>query len=165
MNQKDEILSPSKLAWRSFKKHKLGVVGSLMVIFLILIALFGNFIANPNNPQEQLDELRFSLYAESSFVLAKNDDLNANNTVDAGAPILYSGETVATPTNTSGTPPLAMDDYLDNHLAPAIQDWENQIPEGSSPETIFLAMTIYSNVSTTQLPLVIYSELDLPADE
>ena len=50
-NQKDEILSPSKLAWRSFKKHKLGVFGSLMVIFLILIALFGNFIT-PYDPLE-----------------------------------------------------------------------------------------------------------------
>lgn len=50
-NQKDEILSPSKLAWRSFKKHKLGVVGSLMVVFLILIALFGNFIT-PFDPLE-----------------------------------------------------------------------------------------------------------------
>jgi peptide/nickel transport system permease protein len=49
--QKDEILSPSKLAWRSFKKHKLGVFGSLMVVFLILIALFGNFIA-PYDPLE-----------------------------------------------------------------------------------------------------------------
>ena len=50
-NQKDEIFSPSKLAWRSFKKHKLGVFGSLMVIFLILIALFGNFIT-PYDPLE-----------------------------------------------------------------------------------------------------------------
>jgi len=50
-NQKGEILSPSKLAWRSFKKHKLGVFGSLMVVFLILIALFGNFIT-PYDPLE-----------------------------------------------------------------------------------------------------------------
>ncbi len=50
-HQKDEILSPSKLAWRNFKRHKLGIVGSLMVIFLVLIALFGNFIA-PYDPLE-----------------------------------------------------------------------------------------------------------------
>jgi peptide/nickel transport system permease protein len=49
--QKDEILSPSKLAWRNFKRHKLGMVGSLMVVFLILIALFGNFIS-PYDPLE-----------------------------------------------------------------------------------------------------------------
>ena len=108
--------------------------------------------------------MRFSLYAESDFVLATNRSLTANNTVDAGAPILYSGETVATPNNTSGTPSLGMNDYIDNHLAPAIQQWEDQIPAGSSPETIYLAMTIYSNVSTRQLPLVIYAELDLPTD-
>ena len=50
-NQTDEILSPSKLAWRSFKSRKLGLVGSLMVVFLILIALFGNFIT-PYDPLE-----------------------------------------------------------------------------------------------------------------
>ena len=50
-NQKDEILSPSKLAWRSFKSRKLGLVGSLMVVFLIFIALFGNFIT-PYDPLE-----------------------------------------------------------------------------------------------------------------
>jgi ABC-type dipeptide/oligopeptide/nickel transport system permease subunit len=48
---KDEILSPSKLAWRSFKSRKLGLVGSLMVVFLILIAIFGNFIT-PYDPLE-----------------------------------------------------------------------------------------------------------------
>jgi len=50
-NQKDEILSPSKLAWRSFRKRKLGLVGALIVIFLILMALFGNLIA-PYDPLE-----------------------------------------------------------------------------------------------------------------
>lgn len=50
-NQKDEILSPSKLAWRSFRKRKLGLVGALIVIFLILMALFGNLIT-PYDPLE-----------------------------------------------------------------------------------------------------------------
>jgi peptide/nickel transport system permease protein len=50
-NQKDEILSPSKLAWRSFKRHKLGIVGSLLVLLLIFIALFGRFIS-PYDPLE-----------------------------------------------------------------------------------------------------------------
>ena len=49
--QKDEILSPSKLAWRNFKRHKLGVMGSIMVVFLIFIAIFGNYIS-PYNPLE-----------------------------------------------------------------------------------------------------------------
>jgi peptide/nickel transport system permease protein len=50
-NRKDEILSPSKLAWRNFKKHKLGIIGALIVLFLILISLFGNFIS-PYDPLE-----------------------------------------------------------------------------------------------------------------
>ena len=49
--QKDEILSPSKLAWRNFKRHKLGVIGSIMVVFLIFIAIFGNFVS-PYDPLE-----------------------------------------------------------------------------------------------------------------
>lgn len=129
-----------------------------------LEALFNNFIADPNNPEEQLLELRFSLYAESSFTLATNSDMPVNNTVDAGAPILYSGETVATPNNSTGKPELGMNDYIDNHLAPAIENWEQQTATGSASENVYLAMTIYSNVSSQQLPLVIYSELDLPID-
>ena len=50
-NRKDEILSPSKLAWRNFKRHKLGIIGALIVLFLILVALFGNFIS-PYDPLE-----------------------------------------------------------------------------------------------------------------
>ena len=49
--QKDEILSPSKLAWRNFIRHKLGVIGSIMVVFLIFIAIFGNFVS-PYDPLE-----------------------------------------------------------------------------------------------------------------
>ncbi|MBW1695894.1 MAG: ABC transporter permease [Deltaproteobacteria bacterium] len=54
-NGKDEILSPSKLAWRNFKRHKLGIIGALIVVFLILIALFGNFIS-PYDPLEMHTE-------------------------------------------------------------------------------------------------------------
>lgn len=50
-NRKDEILSPSKLAWQNFKRHKLGMIGALIVLFLILVALFGNFIS-PYDPLE-----------------------------------------------------------------------------------------------------------------
>jgi len=50
-NRKDEILSPSKLAWRNFKRHKLGIIGAFIVLFLILVSLFGNFIS-PYDPLE-----------------------------------------------------------------------------------------------------------------
>jgi len=49
--QDSDILSPSKLAWRNFKRHKLGILGSLMVLFLIFVALFGNFMT-PYDPLE-----------------------------------------------------------------------------------------------------------------
>ena len=44
-----EVLSPSKLAWIGFKKHRLGIVGSIMVIILILVSLFSNLVA-PYDP-------------------------------------------------------------------------------------------------------------------
>ncbi len=47
--KKDEILSPSKLAWQTFKKQKLGITGSVMVLFLIFIAIFGDFVS-PYDP-------------------------------------------------------------------------------------------------------------------
>ena len=50
-NRNDEILSPSKLAWRNFKRHKLGIIGAFIVLFLILVSLFGNYIS-PHDPLE-----------------------------------------------------------------------------------------------------------------
>jgi peptide/nickel transport system permease protein len=50
-NRNDEILSPSKLAWRNFKRHKLGIIGAFIVLFLILVSLFGNYIS-PYDPLE-----------------------------------------------------------------------------------------------------------------
>ncbi len=49
--ENEEILSPSKLAWRNFKRHRLGIVGCLMAIILILVSVFGNFVY-PYDPLE-----------------------------------------------------------------------------------------------------------------
>lgn len=54
MNQKPKnigILSPSKLAWRNFKSRKLGIVGGLMVLFLLAVSIFGGFLM-PYDPLE-----------------------------------------------------------------------------------------------------------------
>lgn len=40
-----EILSPSKLAWRSFKRNKLGIAGGVMVLCLLVISAVGPFIS------------------------------------------------------------------------------------------------------------------------
>lgn len=37
----DQVLSPTRLAWKSFRRSKLGLVGSLMVLLLIVIAIGG----------------------------------------------------------------------------------------------------------------------------
>jgi len=49
--EKEEILSPFKLAWRNFIKRRLGVVGSSMVVLLIFVAMFGSVLA-PYDPLE-----------------------------------------------------------------------------------------------------------------
>jgi peptide/nickel transport system permease protein len=45
----DEILSPWRLGWRSFKRDKIGVCGAAMVLSLIVIALLGSYLT-PYNP-------------------------------------------------------------------------------------------------------------------
>jgi len=49
--EKEEILSPFKLAWRNFIKRRLGVVGSSMVVVLIFVAIFGS-VLTPYDPLE-----------------------------------------------------------------------------------------------------------------
>ncbi|WP_374440674.1 ABC transporter permease [Stella sp.] len=49
MAAKDQILSPTRLAWRSFRRRKLGLLGTAMVLVLILVALGGTLLA-PYDP-------------------------------------------------------------------------------------------------------------------
>jgi peptide/nickel transport system permease protein len=49
--EKEEILSPFKLAWRNFIKRRLGVVGSSMVVLLIFVAICGS-VLTPYDPLE-----------------------------------------------------------------------------------------------------------------
>ncbi len=49
--EKEEILSPARLSWRSFKRDKIGMLGAAMVMVLICAALFGNYFA-PYDPLE-----------------------------------------------------------------------------------------------------------------
>ena len=45
----EEILSPWRLGWRSFKRDKIGVCGAVMVLSLVVIALLGSYLT-PYNP-------------------------------------------------------------------------------------------------------------------
>jgi peptide/nickel transport system permease protein len=49
----EEILSPWRLGWRSFKRDKIGVCGALMVLSLVAVALFGTHMA-PYNPLQMI---------------------------------------------------------------------------------------------------------------
>jgi hypothetical protein len=134
-----------------------------------LEALFDNFIANPNNTSETLDELKFDLFAKAQFTLAVNASIpnssTLSNQVNTNLPLLLSKEDVATPSNTSGDPSLSMDDYIKTYLAPAIQGELDKLSAGTVNDEILLQMTLFANVSNTQLPLVVYTQLALPVDE
>jgi peptide/nickel transport system permease protein len=49
----EEILSPWRLGWRSFKRDKIGVCGAAMVLSLVAIALFGSYLA-PYKPLQMI---------------------------------------------------------------------------------------------------------------
>ncbi len=51
--EKEEILSPWKLSWRSFKRDRMGLVGAAMILMLILVSIFANHLA-PYNPREMI---------------------------------------------------------------------------------------------------------------
>lgn len=51
--QEGEILSPAKLGWRRFKRDKIGMIGTVMVIFLLGTALFGHYFS-PYDPLKMI---------------------------------------------------------------------------------------------------------------
>jgi len=56
--EEEEILSPFKLGWRSFKRDKMGMVGAVMVVMLLSVSLFGNYLT-PYNPLKMIYEESF----------------------------------------------------------------------------------------------------------
>jgi peptide/nickel transport system permease protein len=65
--EREEILSPARLSWRSFKRDKIGMLGAAMVIVLILAALFGNYFA-PYDPLEMTYEDAFQGPSNKHFL-------------------------------------------------------------------------------------------------
>jgi len=53
--KEEKILRPSELIWRSFRRDKAAVVGSLMVLFVLTIALFCTLLA-PRDPLKTVPE-------------------------------------------------------------------------------------------------------------
>jgi peptide/nickel transport system permease protein len=47
--EEPEILSPFKLGWRSFRRDKIAVIGAVMVVILLAVALFADYIS-PYDP-------------------------------------------------------------------------------------------------------------------
>ena len=58
---KQEYVSPSQgqMIWRAFRKHRLGNVGSVIVLILVLSAVFAEFVA-PYNYADQFNAYSFS---------------------------------------------------------------------------------------------------------
>jgi len=53
IEKEEEILSPSRLGWRSFKRDRLGMAGTVIVLVLLCTAFFGNYFA-PYDPQKMV---------------------------------------------------------------------------------------------------------------
>jgi len=56
--EEEEILSPFKLGWRSFKRDKMGMVGAALVVMLLGVSLFGNHLT-PYDPLKMIYEESF----------------------------------------------------------------------------------------------------------
>lgn len=52
--QKEQSAGPWKEAWRSFRKNKVALVGAIIVIFFVLLAIFGPLIASQGINEQQL---------------------------------------------------------------------------------------------------------------
>ena len=61
------ILSPWRLGWKSFKRDKIGMAGALMVLSLIAVALFGNYLL-PYTPLEMIYQDSFKGPNSSHFM-------------------------------------------------------------------------------------------------
>lgn len=57
---------PWRLAWRGFRKHRIGMVGLVIVLLLYGMALFADVIA-PYGPDEQIRELQWSAPSSLHF--------------------------------------------------------------------------------------------------
>lgn len=65
--EQQEILSPFKLGWRSFKRDKIGVIGAVMVLMLLGISFFGNYFS-PYDPLAMLDKQSFQYPSSKHFM-------------------------------------------------------------------------------------------------
>lgn len=73
IEENDDIVSPWKEAWRMFKKNKMAVVGTCIVLFFILLAIFAPLIAPEGIDDQKLTNAR--LQPPSSEYWLGTDDL------------------------------------------------------------------------------------------
>ena len=69
----EKVVGPWKEAWRTFKKNKSAMVGLGIVLFFIILAIVGPYIAPQEDPDEQ--NLSIRLQAPSSEFWFGTDDL------------------------------------------------------------------------------------------
>ena len=58
IEENDDVVSPWKEAWRMFKKNKMAVVGTCIVLFFILLAIFAPLIAPEGIDDQKLTNAR-----------------------------------------------------------------------------------------------------------
>jgi len=100
--------------------------------------LFNLFFTDPKNNNAKVGEIKFSLNVETKFTLA-------NDSVRVRTPVLFSNHQVKS-----------------SDISTYITDLMNGL-SAVEAKSLSLVITIFSNMSDGQLPLVMYSEIDLPA--
>ncbi|KAA3633972.1 MAG: hypothetical protein DWQ02_12205, partial [Bacteroidetes bacterium] len=113
-----------------------------------LTNLFELFFKDPKNSNNKVQEVKFSLSIETKFPLASQ---NSGSVISARTPVLFSSEQVME--SGAVAPSIELSKYIDNLVS--------GIPKPKKNQQYFLVMTIFANISSGQLPLVIYSEIDL----
>jgi peptide/nickel transport system permease protein len=62
--QAAELLSPTRMAWRRFRRHRPGMVGLVILVLLYLMAIFAGFLA----PYDYADEVRELAWAPPTHI-------------------------------------------------------------------------------------------------
>ncbi|MDN4495011.1 nickel transporter permease [Ureibacillus aquaedulcis] len=72
--KEEKVVGPWKVAWRSFRKSKAALVGTAIVVFFILLAIFGPLIAPEGINEQKLQDPSLRLAPPSSEYWLGTDD-------------------------------------------------------------------------------------------
>lgn len=117
---------------------------------------FNNFLGS-SAEAGVIMELQFALEAGSEFQIAQNP-FYPTNVLMAQTPLLFSQIGVATPANSTGQPPVKLQDYTAG-LVQQILQWHRTTDPQSPAQPLYLSFVLFADVSASKLPLLRFREL------